>query len=170
MKVQALFLILVIGLVWSDEPSFESDEGVAVLTDSNFDDVVNHFEHVLVMFYAPWCGHCKKLKPEYKAAATVLVEEGSDIKIAMVDCTEEKETAGKFEVQGYPTLKFFIGGSPIDYQGPRDKDGILKWLNKKTQPSTSVLSDSESFEAAQSGNDVLVVFFGSEDSTEFATW
>jgi hypothetical protein len=43
-------------------------------------------------------------------------------------------------------------------------------LNKKTQPSTSVLSDSESFEAAQSGNDVLVVFFGSEDSTEFATW
>jgi protein disulfide isomerase len=169
MKIQALFLILVVGLVYS-EPSFELDEGVLVLTEDNFDDVINHFENVLVMFYAPWCGHCKKLKPEYKAAATQLAEEGSETKIAMVDATEHKELGGRFEVQGYPTLKFFIGGTPIDYQGPRDQAGIIKWLNKKTQPSTSILSDSESFEAARSGNEVLVVFFGSEESTDFATW
>jgi protein disulfide isomerase len=122
------------------------------------------------MFYAPWCGHCKKLKPEYKAAATQLADEGSDIKIAMVDATEEKELGSRFEVQGYPTLKFFVGGTPIDYQGPRDQAGIVKWLSKKTQPSTNVLADKESMQAAMDANEVLVVFFGADESAEFTSW
>lgn len=169
MKIQAILLVLVIGLVYS-EPEFETDEGVLILTDKNFDDVLAHFENVLVMFYAPWCGHCKKLKPEYKAAAKILADDGSEIKLAKVDATEEKELGKRFEVQGYPTLKFFISATPIDYQGPRDTAGIVKWVTKKTQPSTTPLSDSDALEAAKSANDVLVVFFGPEDSDEFATW
>jgi len=68
------------------------------------------------MFFAPWCGHCKKLHPEFEAAAATLEAEGLDnIKLAHVDATEETALATDFGVSGYPTLKFFINGEAIDY-------------------------------------------------------
>jgi protein disulfide-isomerase-like protein len=60
---------------------------------------------MLVMFYAPWCGHCKKFKPELEKAAAVLRKE--NLIVAKVDSTVEKDLAQKYKVRGYPTVKFF---------------------------------------------------------------
>jgi thioredoxin-like negative regulator of GroEL len=51
----------------------EEDDGdvgdVVTLTDANVGEVLESEADVLVEFYAPWCGHCKSLKPEFKRAA-----------------------------------------------------------------------------------------------------
>jgi len=73
----------------------EPTEGdVLVLDEASFEASVAEHEALLVMFHAPWCGHCKKLMPEFKKAATALLADTSGkARLAMVDATEEKDLA-----------------------------------------------------------------------------
>ena len=83
-----------------------------VLTDDNFDDHVFADQNAwFVEFYAPWCGHCKTLAPEWAELATSVKGE---IKVAKVDATENKRLGERFGVRGYPTIKFFPAGRKDD--------------------------------------------------------
>jgi protein disulfide-isomerase A6 len=103
------------------------------LTPENFDQVVDGSKAAFVEFFAPWCGHCKKLAPEYEIVADAFAKT-SDVVIAKVDCDANKDLGGRFGIKGYPTLKFFPKGSttPEDYQGGREANDIIEFVNKKT--------------------------------------
>ena len=83
----------------------------------------------IVAFYAPWCGHCQKLLPEWNAAASELKDK---IKLAKVDATVNQQLAARYNIQGYPTIKIFPPGEKTqsnieDYTGPRDSNGIVQF-------------------------------------------
>lgn len=147
---------------------FAEDEGVLVLKKDTFDDAVKEIQHVLVEFYAPWCGHCKALAPEYVKAAKALKDSGSAIRLAKVDATEEQDLAERFEVRGYPTLKFYRNGKPIDYTGGRTSDDIVAWLNKKTGPPAANLETVDAAKAAIDKQDVTVVGFFKDQTSDAA--
>ena len=120
----------------SSSSSDDSKAEVIVLTDSDFDEkVLKSPDAWFIEFYAPWCGHCKQLQPEWEKLAKRI---SKDVKVAKVDATVESKIASRFQVQGYPTIKFFPAGgktdaSVIDYSGNRDADSMAQWaLEKKS--------------------------------------
>ena len=124
---------------------------------SNFEETINGNEFVLVKFYAPWCGHCKSLAPKYDEAADLLKEEGSEIRLAKVDATENQALASKFEVRGYPTILYFKSGKPTKYTGGRATAQIVDWVKKKSGPTVTVVETSEQLENLKSKNRVVVI-------------
>merc|ERR1712012_1455080 len=166
MKLIAL-LALVAAVVVADE-EVKKEENVLVLTEKNFKGVVEENEFVLVEFYAPWCGHCKALAPEYAKAATQLAEKESAVKLAKVDATEESSLAEQYEVRGYPTLKFFRNGKPMEYGGGRTADTIVSWVEKKTGPPAKALANADEAAAFTEGKNVAVVGFFKDQENEAA--
>jgi len=142
---------------------------VVVLTDSNFATRLAGVDLALVKFYAPWCGHCKKIAPEFEKAATVLKDNDPPVTLAEVDCTEEgKEICNKHGVSGYPTLKAFKRGEKaFDYEGPRDSDGIVKHMRSKAGPSSKELhSVAEAQKFMENTEHSIIGFFDGEQSNE----
>jgi len=115
---------------WKDEPS-----EVHHLTDDTFDTFLEEENSVLVMFYAPWCGHCKQMKPKFVSAAAKLKDSQISGKLAAVDCTKESKIASRFGVKGYPTVKYFKDGQEaFDAGHAREEDAIIKFMKDPKEP------------------------------------
>lgn len=94
-------------------------------------------------------------------------EEKSEVLLAKIDATEETELAEKYEVRGYPTIKFFRNGKAIEYTGGRSSEDILKWIKKKTGPAAQTLTTVDEAKAFKSSADVVVVgLFSDLESTD----
>lgn len=115
------------------EPVPESQDGpVVVAVGKNFDDVVmNVDKDSLIEFYAPWCGHCKKLTPIYDEVGEKLRNEAG-VQLVKMDATAN-DVPPQFEVRGFPTLFWLPKGdkkNPVKYDGGREVDNFMEYIAK----------------------------------------
>ena len=145
-KSQIIFLITLITLTKS---FYEGKSSVILLDKNSFEKEVLQSKDIwLIEFFAPWCGHCKNFAPEYEKAARALK---GIFKIGAVDADKEKELAGKYGIQGFPTVKFFgITKTNIqDYNSARSAQAIINYMfdrakdivNKRMGQSTNTNSN-----------------------------
>eukprot|EP00795_Rhopilema_esculentum_P014183 gene14183-5188_t len=153
---------------WSEHPS-----KIHHLSDNDFDSFMKDHNSVLVMFYAPWCGHCKAMKPAYEEAAEELQSQGASGVLAAVDCTKNSALRDKYEIKGFPTLKYFRNGeSKVKYESGRTKENLVKFMlnpGKAIPPPATDWSEeskhvvfltSNTFdEFAKDKSDMLVMFY-----------
>jgi len=120
-----ILLIILAVLYFVYEKFLKGNEGFE-MESSDVDSQVKSGTK-LVLFYADWCGHCQKVKPDWeKAAASVNTKD--DKKMIMVNCgegtDEDQKVMKKYNVDGYPTIIKFVNGTPSLYRGDRDADSF----------------------------------------------
>ncbi|KAI8324820.1 thioredoxin-domain-containing protein, partial [Martensiomyces pterosporus] len=113
---------------------YEKGSTVKPLSASNFDRILaKTSQPTFVKFYAPWCGHCQSLEPEYERAAKRTL---GIAKFYAVNCDEDKNKplCARYNVQGFPTLKVFTEKRTkrgtrrsVDYQGERKSSAMVKF-------------------------------------------
>ncbi|XP_075488531.1 protein disulfide-isomerase like 2-1-like [Primulina tabacum] len=145
-------------------------DDVVVLTEDNFEKEVGQNRGALVEFYAPWCGHCKKLAPEYENLGASF-KKAKSILIGKVDCDEHKSLCSKYGVSGYPTIQWFPKGSlePKKYEGERSAEALTEFVNSEggtnvkiaKVPSSVVVLTPDNFDeiVLDEKKDVLVEFY-----------
>ncbi|XP_067952030.1 protein disulfide-isomerase A6-like [Watersipora subatra] len=120
-----IFFIGLIACVQLASGLYSSSDDVIQLTENDFNrKVIQSDELWFVEFYAPWCGHCKNLAPEWKKAAKALK---GIVNVAAVDADAHRSVGGQYGVQGFPTIKIFgvNKNSPSDYNGGRTAQAIV---------------------------------------------
>ncbi|KAK4145478.1 protein disulfide-isomerase [Dichotomopilus funicola] len=151
---------IALGLLAAAAVATASD--VIQLKKDTFDEFVKENDLVLAEFFAPWCGHCKALAPEYEEAATTLKEK--NIKVVKVDCTEEAELCQEQGVEGYPTLKVFRGLDNVTpYKGQRKANAITSYMVKQSLPAVSEVTKDTLEEFKKADKVVIVAYLDAED-------
>jgi len=139
-------------------------DSVVSLTKDDYEVTLEAAPLALVKYFAPWCGHCKALAPEFAKAADALKEE--NILLAEVDCTVESDICNEVGVRGYPTLKVYRNGKASDYKGQRTSESIISYMKKQNLPDVTAIK-AEDFEKFSQSDKVVVVGFVKEGSDEY---
>jgi len=130
-----------------------SEGNVVDLTPENFDQYVGVSKGAFVEFFAPWCGHCKSLAPAYEIVGDAFAK-SNDVVVAKVDADKHKELGTRFGVSGFPTLKWFPKDSktPEDYDGGRDSQEIIDFINRRAGTRGKVAKESSSVSVLDTTN------------------
>ncbi|CAF1002393.1 unnamed protein product [Didymodactylos carnosus] len=142
-----------------DMPWSEVEEARNVLhlnTVKDFQKALQLPKNMLVMFYAPWCGYCTKLKPDYAQAASEITGRGVIMAGMDVDKAENYPIRQKFNITGFPTILYFEKGEmKFPYAGEMNKNGLISWL-KDPKPVAPAKQEEDLFAIDGDRDDYIV--------------
>ncbi|KAL4452718.1 hypothetical protein ABPG75_008380 [Micractinium tetrahymenae] len=135
-SLRFLLLAALVGLALGS-----AGHGVHHLTDTDFEEKTADGKVWLIKFFAPWCGHCKRLAPTWDQLGDAF-KSSDKIMIASVDCTEQKDVCTKAEIRGYPTLKVYHAGQAVDsYRGARELAALKSYVEEKAKTLLDVTTE-----------------------------
>ena len=123
MVITGLFILAVLFVIYNatKKEGFE-------LSPADFSEQLNNGKK-LVLIYADWCGHCKKIKPTWDKVSEKVNKE-DELKMVKINCgegtPEQKQLMSKYDVDGYPTILIVDNGKATPYEGDRTEDALLK--------------------------------------------
>ncbi|KAK9731051.1 Thioredoxin [Popillia japonica] len=126
-----------------------------------FSEVRREGGHWLVMFYAPWCGHCKRLEPIWGHIAQALYK--TNIRVGRVDCTRFSSLAAEFSISGFPTIKFIKGEEEHTFLGDRTKQEIVNFALRMSGPPVQELTRADSLAMIKGQNHLFFMYVGIQD-------
>lgn len=99
-------------------PSLASENFIMELTDKTVTSILKDSEFAVVKFYAPWCGYCQDFAPIYEEAAKRIKKANDTVLVAKINVDEFDEIAETYDIEGLPTVKWFVNGSEkYEYSG-----------------------------------------------------
>ena len=133
MSFKSIKIFVILALICLSFQFFDSNSKVIQLDKENFQsEVVESDDLWLILFYAPWCGHCKAFHPEFEKVAKATK---GIFKIGAVNCENEKALAEKYKIDGYPTVLFFGDNKKKteEYEGNRKAFEVINYLLEKAK-------------------------------------
>lgn len=109
---------------------------VPSLTPDNYDELTDG-KTVFIKFFAPWCGHCKKMAPDWERLSDEWSESNESL-VAEVDCTAKgKPLCNSYDIKGFPSIKYGSPTSLEDYQGGRTYGDLAEFARENLKPMCS---------------------------------
>ncbi|KAI0215290.1 Protein disulfide-isomerase TMX3 [Lamellibrachia satsuma] len=117
----------------------------------------------LVEFYAPWCGHCRRLEPTYHQVSLTL--RNSPIHVAKVDATKYSSLTSEYGVRGFPTIKFIQGERVYTHKGDRSQAGIVEFAKRAYGPAVRQINSQGNFYNIQEdhADNVFFMYVGEQN-------
>lgn len=137
-------------------PIFGGPSAVTELTDATLDAAIaatggEEPSVLLIEFYAPWCGHCKTLAPEFDQAAALLAFDGHEKVLAKLDADASETEITR--VEGYPTLLLFRGGENIGLCEAREAKAIAEFVTSHIDSIKLIKDAAVEAESKDCGDD-----------------
>lgn len=139
---------------------------------------------MFLKFYAPWCGHCKRLEPMWLHVAQAL--HNTDIRVGRVDCTRYKRVVSEFGLSAYPTIMLYVNSLSIiviiyslntflyfkfiysikgnegtyNFNGERSTEEMVHFAKRMARPPVQEVTDPKDIEMLKQSHKIFFMFIG----------